>query len=190
MRGAKQRAKRLGGARSLAMAAAGLVAPTPERLQHGAVTRRSLAIEDLAGHNRTTLVWRGLGTLETMAAKGSITPAMALAGGHFHDHFRRAGLDGLYAADPTRAPVQLAGGGMWAAQGGNEAARLQIASALDALGGIQSPGGSCAWHVLGCEMSLRRWATHSTWSQRRVDHAVAAGILIADLGILQAHWDF
>jgi hypothetical protein len=26
------------------------------------------------------------------------------------------------------------------------------------------------------------------WSKGRIDHAVAAGILIADLGVLEAHW--
>ena len=109
--------------------------------------------------------------------------------GRFHDTFRRAGLDGLYAGDPCRVPVQLsAGSRVWNHTGGSEPARLQVMTALDALGGVQSPGGSCAWYVLGCEMSLRRWSLTANWAARRIDHKIAAGILVADLGILQAHW--
>ena len=77
-----------------------------------------------------------------MLVRGSITPSMHSAGALFHDLFRVAGLDAMWSADPTRVPVQLSGGRIWANGGGSEAARLQIASALDALGGITSPGGA------------------------------------------------
>jgi hypothetical protein len=106
----------------------------------------------------------------------------------FHDLFRRAGLDRLWSADLERVPVQLAGGGAWGDGIGSDAARVQIVSALDALGGVNSPGGSCAWSILGLEMSLRQWALNANFATRRIDKDVAAGILIADLGILEAHW--
>jgi hypothetical protein len=164
------------------------LALTPERLRHGPVVRQPRLIDDEAA---PSIVWQGLDTLAIMLARGSISDAMKEAGDCFHDHFRRAGLDGLRAADLTRVPVQLRGpAALWEQRHGSEAARLQILSALDALGGMQEPGGSCAWYVLGCEMSLKRWALTANWASRRIDHVVASGILIADLGILKAHWGF
>jgi hypothetical protein len=72
---------------------------------------------------------------------------------------------------------------------GSEAARLAVISALDALGGVQSPGpGSCAWYVLGCELPLTRWALEIGWGTRRVSRLAASGVLLADLGILRAHY--
>ena len=123
-----------------------------------------------------------------MLARGSITIKMRQAGDHFHDLFRASSLDGLYSADPNRIPVQLNTSRVWLNGGGNEAARLSVLSGLDALGGMQSPGGSCAWHVLGCEMPLKTWALSCGWAGRRVDKAIAAGILIADLGILKEYY--
>jgi hypothetical protein len=162
--------------------------PTPERLRQGPVVRQARAVEDPNGVSRTTMVWQGLDTLARMVANGSITPEMEKAGNRFHFEFHKAGLDGLYAADPTRVPVQLAGGGQ-RDRIGHEGARWQVSGALDALGGMRTPSGSCAWHCLGLEMSLRAWALNSAWARRRIDHAVAAGILIADLSILQAYWN-
>jgi hypothetical protein len=170
-------------ARRTALVEAGL-GPTPERLQHGPVVRQARLLDDGA----RAMVWQGLDTISAMLAKGSINLQMYAAGSFFHDQFRLAGLDAMWSADPTRVPVQLASGGVWAKDGGSEEARLQIISALDALGGIKSPAGSCAWAILGLEMSLNRWARTATWSSRRIEHVAASGILIAALGILEAHW--
>ena len=159
--------------------------PTPERQRHGPVVRQTRVIED----GTRAMVWQGLDTISAMLVRGSITVGMHAAGSFFHDQFRLAGLDALWSADLTRVPVQLAsGGGIWGNGGGSEAARLQVVSALDALGGIKSPCGSCAWHVLGCEMSLTRWSLTAHWATRRINKVVASGVLIAGLGILEAHW--
>ena len=56
--------------------------------------------------------------------------------------------------------------------------------ALEAAGGIGSPGGSCLWHVLGCGCSIREWAVRQSWNGRPVRQELAQGILIAALGIL------
>jgi hypothetical protein len=37
-------------------------------------------------------------------------------------------------------------------------------------------------------MSLRAWASSASWARGRIDHAIAAGILITGLGILEVHW--
>lgn len=163
----------------------GLLAPTAERLQHGPVIRQKRVIDE---EGTRAVVWQGLDTIGIMLARGAISSRMHEAGTMFHSFFRKAGLDRLRSADLERVPVQLAGGRWWDGGGGSEAARLQIVSALDALGGVNSPGGSCAWSCLGLEMSLRRWAISANFGRRRIDHVVASGILIADLGILEAHW--
>ena len=58
---------------------------------------------------------------------------------------------------------------------------------MAALGGISSPAGSCVWHAVGLQRSVREWALRQGWSGQPVDHKAAAGILMAGLGMLAAH---
>lgn len=156
---------------------------TPERRRHGVVVHAHRFIE---ADSEVRAVWQGLDTTGIMLTRGSITEVMKRAGDLFHDNFQRAGLDGLHAGDLTRSP---GGGGHLQREGnGAAAARKRIIAALDALGGVDTPGGSCAWHCLGLEESLRMWAARPGWSERRINHVTAAGILIADLGILVRYW--
>lgn len=37
-------------------------------------------------------------------------------------------------------------------------ARRRVHEAMEALGGISSPAGSCVWHVVGLQRSVREWA--------------------------------
>jgi hypothetical protein len=60
--------------------------------------------------------------------------------------------------------------------------------ALLALGGHDSPAGSCAWHVLGCGSSVRAWALRRGWRGRAVEVHQAHGILVAALGLLANHY--
>ena len=69
-----------------------------------------------------------------------------------------------------------------------EAARTAVWRAIQAVGGIASPAGSCLWHVLGWERSLKEWALQQGWSGRRVSQESASGILIAGLGALESHF--
>jgi hypothetical protein len=57
----------------------------------------------------------------------------------------------------------------------------------EALGGISSPAGSCVWHVVGLQRSVREWAIRQGWNGRSVDQKQAQGILVAALGMLAAH---
>jgi hypothetical protein len=66
---------------------------------------------------------------------------------------------------------------------GNERARRDIAELVDALGGHGSILASCAWHVLGLEWSVRKWAL----TVRR-GALVACGILVAVLAFLEQHF--
>ena len=58
----------------------------------------------------------------------------------------------------------------------------------EALGGHDSPAGSCAWHVLGCGRSVREWALRQGWGGRPVRQEQAQGMLVAALGLLAAHY--
>jgi len=69
-----------------------------------------------------------------------------------------------------------------------EAARRAVWRAVLAAGGLGSPAGSCLWHVVGWESSLKEWALERGWSGRRVSQEAASGILIAALGALEAHF--
>jgi len=159
--------------------------PTRERFAQGDIVRVVEAIVDVQGER--CWPYRGLDTLERMERAQTINRQERRAGDKFHDLFRRAMLDRLRAADPTRLPVLLNGNGGRAADG-DEAARLVVLSALDALGGLQTETGSCAWYVLGCEFPLVDWAVSVSRGGRRVSKLMASGILLSDLQILRRYF--
>jgi hypothetical protein len=159
------------------------IPPTPERRAHGPIERVGQPIIDPAGGWSRPL--RAVDSLAAMLREGSISDKEKRAGDHFHSLFRAAALDQLQAADTTRVGVILAPqNGGYHEIFGNEAARLQIAGAIDALGGRGTRAASCAWHVLGCEITVARWALDIG----RVNRKTAAGILLADLGILERYF--
>jgi hypothetical protein len=119
-----------------------------------------------------------------MEANGTITMQMHDAGVAFRSLFRTAALDPLRAAPTLRLPR---GTGEMMTERQLDA-RARVAAALDALGGADSAAGSCVWHVVGCECSLREWASRQGWSGRVVGHSQAGGILVAALGVLAAHY--
>jgi hypothetical protein len=61
---------------------------------------------------------------------------------------------------------------------------------MRALGGISSPAGSCVWHVIGLQRSVREWAMRQGWGGRPVRQEQAHGILIASLGMLAVHFGY
>ena len=69
-------------------------------------------------------------------------------------------------------------------------ARRRVNEAIQALGGISSPAGSCVWHVVGLQRSVREWALRQGWSGRSVDQKEAKGILVAALGMLARHYGY
>jgi hypothetical protein len=165
----------------------GVIGPLPERLAHGSVIRAEVTVKDAEGG--IGLPWIGLDTLARMHRAGSINSEMRLAGERFHDFFRRASLDSaLFAIDPARVPAQRGKGFRRNVGESSESARRQVMAALDALGGMFSPGGSCAWFVLGCEHALENWARSRGWSGRPISRATATGILLTDLAILQRYF--
>jgi len=165
-------------------AAAGSVdagGPTLERWRKGDVEIADRSIADEAG--RPAHPYRVVDTLLAMQRRGSITPAMRQAGEDFRALFALASLDPLRAADLTRLPRGARDLPLTLRQA---EARKKVGHALQALGGIASPAGSCVWHVIGCEWSVKEWALREGWGGRPLGQETASGILIGALGVLQA----
>jgi len=155
--------------------------PTPERLRRGGVERLPQPIADEAG--RPARPYRAADTLLQMERRNTITPAMRQAGEDFRALFHLAHLDPLHAADLHRRPREARETTL---SDRRQEARRKVYAAMTALGGIASPAGSCIWHVIGCEWTVKEWALREGWSGRPLKQETAAGILVGALGVLQA----
>ena len=123
---------------------------------------------------------RSIDVLHHLHQSGTIDDALLAAGRAFEATFRLAALDPLRAASLER----VAGTAGLDSGDARLAARRRLGHALDALGGLASPAGSCAWHVLGLGESLRAWALGRGWQGRALRQEAAQGILVAALGVL------
>jgi hypothetical protein len=165
-----------------------ILTPTPERRRHSLVEQLERPIADSSGHPARP--YRAIDTLSAMERRGSITPGMRQVGEDFRARFATAQLDPLRAPDWSR-PRSGAGARFGGADEPGfrvEAAREAVWRAILAVGGLGSPAGSCLWHVVGWERSLKEWALEQGWNGRRVSQEAASGILIAALGVLDAHF--
>jgi hypothetical protein len=127
---------------------------------------------------------RTVDTLGKMLRTGTIDQAMHDAAKDFQAAFIIANLDALRALPVLRVP------GTGREPQLNERqlhVRRQVHQAMAALGGISSPAGSCVWHVVGLQRSVREWAMRQGWGGRLVEQTEAKGILVAALGVLAAH---
>jgi hypothetical protein len=163
-------------------------APTLERRRQGRIERLDHAIAD--DSCRPSRPYRAVDTLALMQRRGSITAAMRQAAEDFRVRFAAAQLDPLRAFDWSRLKSGVAARrfGPDDASLRTEAARRTVWRAIQAVGGIASPAGSCLWHVVGWEQSLKEWACEQGWNGRRVSQEAASGILVAALGALEAHF--
>jgi hypothetical protein len=145
-------------------------------------------IADDAG--RPARPYRLVDTLQIMERRGSITAGMRQAGEDFRARFAQAQLDPIRAVDLSRLRMGDRNARREHDAPGFriEAARQVVWRAIQAVGGIASPAGSCLWHVLGWERSLKEWALEQGWSGRRVSQEAASGILVAGLGALETHF--
>lgn len=127
---------------------------------------------------------RTVDTLGKMLRAGTITGEMYDAAKDFQAAFIVANLDPIRALPILRVP------GTGREPDLNERqlhARRRVHKAMAALGGISSPAGSCVWHVVGLQRSVREWAMRQGWGGRPVRQEHAQGILVAALGMLAAH---
>jgi len=130
---------------------------------------------------------RAIDTLGRMRKAGTITPAMFEAARDFQAQFTIAALDSM----PMASLVRISGGGGAPDLTDRQVAcRESVHRAVKALGGIGSPAGSCVWHVVGLQHSLRQWAARQGWCGRPVHVSQAPGILVAALGTLAAHYGY
>jgi hypothetical protein len=127
---------------------------------------------------------RTVDTLGKMLRSGTIDEAMHDAARDFQAAFIVANLDPIRALPILRVP------GTGREPELNERqldARRRVHEALQALGGLSSPAGSCVWHVVGLHRSVREWAIHQGWNGRPLRQEQAQGILVAGLGVLAAY---
>ena len=130
---------------------------------------------------------RTVDTLARMLKAGTITAAMHDAARDFQAHFTIA----AYGATPPRDMIRVSSSRRERALSDNQvAARERVYRALEALGGIASPGGSCVWSVAGLGYSLREWALRQGWNGRPVHIHQATGVLITALGMLAVHYGY
>ena len=127
---------------------------------------------------------RTVDTLGIMLRAGTITQAMHDAARDFQAQFTIARFDAIRCTSLVRLP---GGGGPGDFTDAQVDARRRVGEALDALGGLGSPAGSCVWHVVGLQRSVREWAMRQGWNDRPVRVEQAQGILVAALGVL-AGW--
>ena len=156
--------------------------PSRWRLQHGGFSEPVREADPETG--TPVLHRRAIDTLGMMLANGTITREMHDAGGVFRRLFRSAALDGMVRSPLVRLPGKTAD----VLSERSLDARRKVADALDALGGHHSAAGSCAWHVLGLEMSVREWAMRQGWGGRPVSPPQAQGMLVATLAVLAGHF--
>jgi hypothetical protein len=127
---------------------------------------------------------RTVDTLGKMLKSGTIDQAMHDAAKDFQAAFIIAQLDPLRALPILQVP------GTGREPELNERqldSRRRVHEALRALGGLSSPAGSCVWHVVGLQRSVREWALRQGWGGRPVRQEQAQGILVAALGMLATH---
>jgi hypothetical protein len=130
---------------------------------------------------------RTVDTLRIMLRAGTISQEMHDAARDFQAQFTVACYDTLVCMRFQRDSAK-----------GNRAeltetqidARLRVDAAMDALGGLGSPAGSCVWHAVGLQRSIREWALRQGWSGRPVRVEQAQGILVAALGVLAGHYGY
>ena len=165
--------------------------PPPGADQQGrpAGWRRSVgpAIEEEYGADpdgRPVRRHRVVDTLGKMLRAGTITQEMHDAARDLQASFIIAQLDPLRALPIGR----VTGSGREPDLSERQMdARRRVQKTMEALGGIGSPAGSCIWHVVGLQRSVREWAMRQGWNGRPVRQEQAQGILIASLGMLAAH---
>jgi hypothetical protein len=130
---------------------------------------------------------RTVDTLGIMLRAGTITKDMHDAARDFQAQFTIARFDVVRCMSLIRLP---GGGGAADLTDAQVDARRRVGSALDALGGLGSPAGSCVWHVVGLQRSIREWAIRQGWGGRPVRVEQAQGILVAALGVLAGFYGY
>lgn len=139
------------------------------------------------GTTHRTEHFRAVDSLGLMLRHGSITLEMHDAGQDFNRTFVFAQFEPVGSPALDRIP-----GGHWRDSMTERCAfaRKRLGQALDAVGGICSPGGCALWHVAGLGKSVKEWAAQEGWNGRPVNAYEAKGILVSALGVLAVHYGY
>jgi hypothetical protein len=164
--------------------AARIVAGRPVIQRHGNVLE---PVYEADPEGRPVVHHRTVDTLGIMLRAGTITKDMHDAARDFQAQFTVARFDVVRCMPLMRLPGSRGPGDLTDAQ---VDARRRVGNALDALGGLGSPAGSCVWHVVGLQRSIREWAMRQGWGGRPVRIEQAQGIMIAGLGMLKRHYGY
>ena len=139
------------------------------------------------GSRHRTEHFRAVDSLGLLMRNGSITPHMHEAGQDFNRAFVLAQMEPVGTPALDRIP-----GGQWR-DGMTERvawARKRMHEALDAVGGVSSPGGCAVWHIAGLGRSVKEWSDREGWNGRRLNAYEAKGILVGALGVLAVHYGY
>jgi hypothetical protein len=161
-----------------------VVPPTAERWRRGDVRRSDKQVQDVRGAVGDPFLVAGL--LSRLHRGKRISDDELKAGYRFRSDCTAAHLDGPRAADISRPridgghrPGELAAPAIYA--------RDRMICAIAELGGLDSPMGSCCWHVLGEDMTVKAWVT-TRYPRRRITEGYAGGFVLATLGALNMHY--
>lgn len=170
--------------RSRATARTVAIQPETRVKPHKVRGRQLEEVREKDPDGRIVVHHRTVDTLGKMLRDGTITPEMHDAAKDFQAAFILANLDPIRALPILRVP------GTGREPELNERqiqARRRVHETLEELGGLASPAGSCVWHVVGLQRSVRDWAFRQGWAGRPLDRNQAQGILIAALGMMAAN---
>ena len=158
---------------------------TSRRIKPNKVRGRQFEeVREVDADGKIVIHHRLVDTLGRMLKSGTIDQAMHDAAKDFELMFIIASLDALRTPPILRTP----GSGHEPDLSERQVdARRRVHQAMAALGGIGSPAGSCIWHVVGLQRSMREWALRQGWGGRPVRQEQAQGILVAALGVLAWH---
>jgi hypothetical protein len=161
--------------------------PSARVKPHKVRGRQLEEIREADPDGRPVLHHRVVDTLGKMLKAGTISPEMHDAARDFQATFIVANLDPLRAVPVLRVPGTRREPELTERQ---LDARRRVHEAMEAVGGLSSPGGSCVWHVVGLQRSVREWAIRQGWGGRAVRQEQAQGILVAALGVLAARFGY
>jgi hypothetical protein len=132
--------------------------------------------------------YRVVDTLGLMLRNGTIGIPLHDAGRKFAEDFHAASLEGLKAVN-----LEAQVGGSASGESITERTAMslrRVEKALDAVGGMDSPGGSALWNVVGLGIGITVWQAMGWNGKPLSDRRFASGILIAALAVLAKHYRY
>lgn len=130
---------------------------------------------------------RAADTVDALEKKGRIDHRAAAAARKFEATFQRASLQGLANRDLRQMPGSHDGGG--SEPHSILHSRDDVWAAMEALGGIGTPGANIVWDVLGLGMTIKGHAQRCQFGRgRSLDPMTATGILVQACFSLAVHY--